>query len=416
MLYNRFILGQIEEDVSKMSNTNVSNDTNMSKSAAKRNKRKQEAAALKRKNQSRKIIITAVVAFVCVVLVWAIASEIIFKLTKTEPSNNFSALLTEEGKIEGINADKLTKDKGYESLVVPASEIEFTDEEVEAEIKTLLESNQALNKDTTVAVADGDKINLDYVGYMDGVAFEGGNTKGNGATLTIGSGQYIGDFETQLIGTHPGDEVTVNVTFPDNYPKNPDYAGKEATFEVVVNGIYYTPEFDDAFVAEHLSEDAGTAEEYKTFLKESNYQANLEEYLGSYIANNAEISSYPDDYVKELMAIQRYVDESNYKYYNDYYSQALGSKLYNDFEDYTGMSEKKYEKELKKMAKLAAATNITYEYLYDKYNLTVSDETYAEVVEMYGTDAETIYGKPYLMQAAIKETVVAYLSTVVTIQ
>ena len=131
MLYNRFILGQIEEDVSKMSNTNVSNDTNMSKSAAKRNKRKQEAAALKRKNQSRKIIITAVVAFVCVVLVWAIASEIIFKLTKTEPSNNFSALLTEEGKIEGINADKLTKDKGYESLVVPASEIEFTDEEVE---------------------------------------------------------------------------------------------------------------------------------------------------------------------------------------------------------------------------------------------------------------------------------------------
>ena len=235
-------------------------------------------------------------------------------------------------------------------------------------------------------------------------------------TLTIGSGQYIGDFETQLIGTHPGDEVTVNVTFPDNYPNNPDYSGKEATFEVVVNGIYYTPEFDDAFVAEHLSEDAGTAEEYKTFLKESNYQANLEEYLGSYIANNAEISSYPDDYVKELMAIQRYVDESNYKYYNDYYSQALGSKLYNDFEDYTGMSEKKYEKELKKMAKLAAATNITYEYLYDKYNLTVSDETYAEVVEMYGTDAENIYGKPYLMQAAIKETVVAYLSTVVTIQ
>lgn len=90
--------------------------------------------------------------------------------------------------------------------------------------------------DTSLTVADGDTVNIDYVGYVDGVAFDGGNTNGNGTSLTIGSGSYIDDFEEQLIGAHPGDTVEVNVTFPDNYTE--ELAGKDAMFEVVINGIY----------------------------------------------------------------------------------------------------------------------------------------------------------------------------------
>lgn len=95
-----------------------------------------------------------------------------------------------------------------------------------------------LNTDTSLTVADGDTINLDYVGYVDGVAFEGGDTQGNGTSLTIGSGSYIDDFETQLIGHHVGEEVDVVVTFPEVYQNNPDMAGKEATFKCTINGIY----------------------------------------------------------------------------------------------------------------------------------------------------------------------------------
>ncbi len=95
-----------------------------------------------------------------------------------------------------------------------------------------------LNTDTSLTVADGDTINLDYVGYVDGVAFEGGDTEGNGTSLTIGSGSYIDDFETQLIGHNVGEEVDVVVTFPDVYQSNPDLAGKEATFKCTINGIY----------------------------------------------------------------------------------------------------------------------------------------------------------------------------------
>lgn len=91
--------------------------------------------------------------------------------------------------------------------------------------------------DTSLTVKDGDTVNIDYVGSIDGVEFAGGNTNGAGADLTIGSGTYIDDFEEQLIGAHPGDTVEVNVTFPENYG-NEELNGKDALFVVEVNGIY----------------------------------------------------------------------------------------------------------------------------------------------------------------------------------
>ena len=88
--------------------------------------------------------------------------------------------------------------------------------------------------DSSLEVKDGDTVNIDYVGKIDDVAFDGGSTDGNGTDLVIGSGSYIDNFEEQLIGAHPGE---VKVTFPDDYQAT-DLAGKEAVFDVTVNGIY----------------------------------------------------------------------------------------------------------------------------------------------------------------------------------
>ena len=96
-----------------------------------------------------------------------------------------------------------------------------------------------LSTDSTLEVQNGDTVNIDYVGSIDGVEFEGGSTDGQGTYLTIGSGSYIDDFEEQLIGSHPGDTVDVVVTFPENYG-NEELNGKEALFVVTVNGIYVT--------------------------------------------------------------------------------------------------------------------------------------------------------------------------------
>ena len=93
------------------------------------------------------------------------------------------------------------------------------------------------NTDTSLVVADGDTVNIDYTGYVDDVAFDGGSTDGAGTSLTIGSGRYIDDFEEQLIGHYVGETVTVNVTFPEDYSSQ-ELRGKEARFEVTINGIY----------------------------------------------------------------------------------------------------------------------------------------------------------------------------------
>lgn len=100
------------------------------------------------------------------------------------------------------------------------------------------DNSTAYSTDTSLTVEDGDTVNIDYVGTVDGVEFDGGSTQGMGTDLVIGSGSYIDDFEDQLIGAHPGDTVEVNVTFPDPYSPNTDLSGAEAVFTVIINGIY----------------------------------------------------------------------------------------------------------------------------------------------------------------------------------
>lgn len=108
-----------------------------------------------------------------------------------------------------------------------------------ADTTTTPEATEApsYSTDTSLTVKDGDTVNIDYVGKIDGTAFDGGSTNGQGTDLEIGSGSYIDDFEDQLVGAHPGDEVEVTVTFPDDYGAA-DLAGKEAVVDVTVNGIY----------------------------------------------------------------------------------------------------------------------------------------------------------------------------------
>ena len=114
-----------------------------------------------------------------------------------------------------------------------------TDTDTTADNSTNTNNDSAgYSTDASLTVEDGDTVNIDYVGSVDGVEFEGGSTQGQGTDLVIGSGSYIDDFEEQLIGAHPGDEVDVYATFPDPYNNNPDLSGKEALFEVTINGIY----------------------------------------------------------------------------------------------------------------------------------------------------------------------------------
>ena len=124
------------------------------------------------------------------------------------------------------------------------SDAEDTSSE-DADSETVSQENDTasagLSTDTSLTIADGDTVNIDYVGTIDGVEFDGGSTDGQGTDLVIGSGSYIDDFEEQLIGAHPGDTVDVNVTFPEDYGVE-DLNGQDALFEVTINGIYQDSE------------------------------------------------------------------------------------------------------------------------------------------------------------------------------
>ena len=136
----------------------------------------------------------------------------------------------------------------YKGLSVTKADTAVTDAEVEDAVKAELEkSSRIVDKDG--AVADGDTANIDFEGFQDGVAFEGG--KGENYPLVIGSGSFIPGFEEQLIGAKAGDEVDVNVTFPEEYQAE-NLAGKPALFKVKVNSVSTreVPTLDDEYVAD----------------------------------------------------------------------------------------------------------------------------------------------------------------------
>ncbi len=160
----------------------------------------------------------------------------VLKTLKVTDNHKFSS------QLQHLNRQKRLQQQKHRRLQRPAEETEATvtpeaTEETEATTTPEVTEAASYNTDSSLEVTDGNKVNIDYVGKIDGVAFDGGSTDGKGTDLVIGSGTYIDNFEEQLIGAHPGDKVEVTVVFPDDY-QAADLAGKEAVFDVTVNGIY----------------------------------------------------------------------------------------------------------------------------------------------------------------------------------
>mgnify|MGYP000300689606 FL=1 len=150
---------------------------------------------------------------------------------QTTPTVDYSQGLNDDGTLKGDDGDYVTL-CDYSSIEIPKSEISVEDSEVDTEVDSVMTNFQTENQVKDRAVKDGDVVNIDYVGTVEGEEFDGGSAEGY--NLTIGSGSFIDDFEDQLIGHNPGDEVKVEVTFPDDYSSE-DLAGKDAVFDTTIN-------------------------------------------------------------------------------------------------------------------------------------------------------------------------------------
>lgn len=187
---------------------------------------------------------------------------------------DYSALFDDKGYIKDVTAlDYVTLPEGYTAPELPAGTDTVSDEDVDGMIEQEVLYNFAESVQITDrAAAMGDTVNIDYVGSVDGVEFEGGSTGGSGTTLQLTGSNYIDDFEEQIAGHTPGESFDVVVTFPDPYQNNPDMAGKEAVFKTTLNYIVedQLPELTDDFVAENLAADLGceTVEELQEYFRE----------------------------------------------------------------------------------------------------------------------------------------------------
>ena len=389
--------------------TNTKETANISKSKAKREERKKEVAKERRQKRTAKIISIAVAAALVAVIALAAGKSIYLSALRTTSNTDLGAGLTADGKIEGFDAAKSLTLVDYANISVPADEVAATDEEVEEDIQSTLESHKEASTDTTLEIKDGDEVNIDYVGTINGVEFEGGNSNGEGYDLTIGSGSFVDDFEQQLIGHKPGENVTVQVTFPEDYDGE-EVAGKDADFAVTINSISVMPELTDTFVAENITEEGvSTAEEYRAFVKNKFYEQHLEEYLTNYIVENTTVKSYPSSYLKQIRATTKFNDESMLQYFSSYGMTNLWDLRDDEIDD-----ELSYEQELRTRAKDTAKSLIVYQAIFEDAGLTLDmDAVYAEMTEENGADyvanMKESYGEAYIAQGQIREAVTDYL-------
>lgn len=261
-----------------------------------------------------------------------------------------------------------------------------TEEEVDERLASFCNAHAVLTEVTDrTDVQDGDTVNIDYVGYMDGEPFERGSD--SNFDLKIGSGSFIPGFESGLVGAQLGTTVDVDLTFPDPYKNNPDFSGKPAVFKVTINKINTSqiPELTDELVAANT--DYSTVEEYRKYIKDS-LVAQKENY-----GKNAKQTAVMDALIESTVFegidqadIDKYYESSSSYYaqlaqvYQQTYGFTFDQFIYSFFgcttqEDYEALLHKNAEREVKRMLILYAVA--------DAEDFSVSDEEYKEAVAQY---------------------------------
>ncbi|MGN0510757.1 MAG: trigger factor [Lachnospiraceae bacterium] len=276
----------------------------------------------------------------------------------------------------------------YKGVEVEKQNTEVLDEEVDAEIFKERESNSRMIDVEDRAVENGDTVNLDFEGFVDGEAFEGG--KGEGYPLVIGSNTFIPGFEEQLIGANIDEEKEVNVTFPEDYQAE-ELKGKAAVFKCKVNRIQKKelPEVDDEF-AKDVSE-FDTLEEYKADIrkklaeeKEKDAQRAKEDAVINKIIETSEMD-IPD------AMVDAQIDQMADDFGRRMQSQGLSLEQYFQF---TGLTMEKLRDELKPQALKRIQTRLVLEKIAEVEDIQPTDEQVdeeiAKMAEMYKMEADKL--------------------------
>ena len=320
----------------------------------------------------------------------------------------YSDGLDENGYWSGIRAlDYVTLPEDYASIPLNKADIEPTEEDVQSQIDSLLSQNTTTQQITDRAAADGDTVNIDYVGTVDGVAFTGGTY--SGYSLKLGSGTFIDGFEDQIVGHNVGDTFDVKVTFPEGYSDSTDaegntlvLSGKEAVFSVTLNGISeeVQPELTDAWVDETLgtSNDLHSVEALRAFYQQQLYQTNLQTAVMDYLLQNSTFGDIPKsvlDYQVTQCLNYYYTMGGYYGYELDAFVQMMGYDNADAMLAALADSIESYAKEA-----------LVYQAVAEAMELAPTQEQ----IDAYSAYTDT-YGANYCTMVAMMDTVTEALTT-----
>ena len=261
----------------------------------------------------------------------------------------------------------------YKGIEVEKKEVEVTDEEVDTEINRVRESNARMIDIDDRAAQDGDTVVIDFDGYVDGKQFEGG--KAEDYSLVLGSHSFIDNFEEQLEGKNIGEDVTVNVTFPENYQAE-ELQGKPAEFKVKIKEIKELPELDDDFAQDVSNFD--TIAEYKEDLKkklaenkEEALKREREETVIGKIIENAQMD------IPEQM-VEAQTRQMTQEFAQRLSSQGLSIDQYMQF---TGLTPQKMIEELKPQALKRIQSRLVLEAVVAAENIETSEDELNKEIE-----------------------------------
>ncbi|MBQ3419280.1 MAG: trigger factor [Erysipelotrichaceae bacterium] len=289
----------------------------------------------------------------------------------------------------------------YKSLKYEEPDVSVSDEELDEEINRVLERKADLELKEEGSVESGDTAVIDFEGFKDGVAFEGG--KGENYDLVIGSNSFIPGFEDQLIGMKAEEEKEINVTFPENYHVD-DLKGAPVVFKVKVHEIKrkVLPTLDDEFVKDLKIDNVNTVDEYKNYLKEQKLNAKKSE------AENTATEALLDNLSEmcEVNIPQVMIDTEVDNMFQEQAQRLMYQGIsMEQYQKIIGQNNEEMKKVLEPMASRRVKTSLCLEAVGKAENVEISDEDiekhYDELADMYKMDKEEV--KKYVTVKNVKD-------------
>ena len=293
------------------------------------------------------------------------------------------SIVNEDGLVVAVDVDNLedyVRLGEYQNLTVEEEpKAEVTEEDVDSYIERQLINNyDPVEVTEDRAVQENDTVNIDYAGYLDGEAFDGGTAQDQ--DLLIGSGSFIDGFEDGLIGHKKGETVSLDLTFPEDYSPNPDLAGQAVVFEVTINSISEPAALTDEWAAANT--DYATAEEFRNAQKElliqqagSDYESQVKSDLFQQVMDNSEVKDYPEEELEELKAdIESQMDQM----YQAYYGMTLDEAL-----EAQGISKEEAEQSYDETAKSYMSQYLLTQAILDAEGITLTEADYEKALDEF---------------------------------